>query len=144
MERGRGASWRRSPGRASTASAPPWAAALVYLADASTALGDEAMAAIVYPELEALPGATVMVGHMVATYGAPDRYLGMLAATLGEAELAGTFRAGDGADQRIGASTSVAHTAYEHGRSSSAGAAGPAGGPRSCSGRRRSSPSGSG
>ncbi len=32
--------------------------------------------------------ANVMIGHLVAYYGAADRYLGMLAATLGEWELA--------------------------------------------------------
>ena len=42
------------------------------------------MAAMVYPELEPLAGANVMIGHLVGYYGAADRYLGMLAATLGE------------------------------------------------------------
>ena len=61
-----------------------WLATLAYLTDACAALGDEAMAAIVYPELEPLAGTNVMIGHLVACYGAADRYLGMLAATLGE------------------------------------------------------------
>ena len=46
------------------------------------------MAALVYPELEPFAGANVMIGHLVACYGAADRYLGMLAATLGEPERA--------------------------------------------------------
>jgi DNA-binding CsgD family transcriptional regulator len=75
------------------------------------------MAAIVYPELEALAGATVMVGHLVACYGAADRYLGMLAATLGEAEQAEQhFERAMAQNKRMGASTWVAHTAYEHAR----------------------------
>ena len=65
-----------------------WLASLTYLTDAAAALGDEAMAALVYPELEPLAGANVMIGHLVAFYGAADRYLGMLAATLGEWERA--------------------------------------------------------
>ena len=65
-----------------------WLAALTYLTDACAALGDEAMAAIVYPELEPFAGTNVMIGHLVACYGNADRYLGMLAATLGEPERA--------------------------------------------------------
>ena len=94
-----------------------WLATLAYLADASTALGEETMAAIVYPELEALAGATVMIGHLVACYGSADRYLGMLAATLGEAERAEQhFERAMAQNKRMGASTWVAHTAYEHAR----------------------------
>ena len=44
------------------------------------------MAAILYPELAPLSGGNVMIGHLVACYGAADRYLGMLAATLGDSE----------------------------------------------------------
>jgi DNA-binding CsgD family transcriptional regulator/tetratricopeptide (TPR) repeat protein len=94
-----------------------WLATLAYLADASTALGDETMAAIVYPELEPLAGATVMIGHLVACYGSADRYLGMLAATLGEADRAERhFERAMAQNKRMGASTWVAHTAYEHAR----------------------------
>src|ERR1700685_1025919 len=61
-----------------------WLATLTYLTDACAAVNDERMAAIVYPELEPLAGTNVMIGHLVACYGAADRYLGMLAAVLGE------------------------------------------------------------
>ena len=75
-----------------------WLASLTYLTDACAALGDEAIAALVYPELEPLAGTNVMIGHLVACYGAADRYLGMLAATLGEGERArGPLRARAGA-----------------------------------------------
>jgi DNA-binding CsgD family transcriptional regulator/tetratricopeptide (TPR) repeat protein len=94
-----------------------WLATLAYLSDASAALGDEAMAAIVYPELEPLAGTNVMIGHLVACYGAADRYLGMLAATLGEPERAEEhFERAMEENERMGASTWVAHTAYEYGR----------------------------
>ncbi len=94
-----------------------WLATLTYLSDASAALDDEAMAAIVYPELEPLAGTNVMIGHLVACYGSADRYLGMLAATLGEAGLAEEhFERALEQNRRMGASTWLAHTAYEYGR----------------------------
>ena len=65
-----------------------WLASLTYLTDACAALGDEETAALVYGELAPFGGGNVMIGHVVACYGAADRYLGMLAATLGEWERA--------------------------------------------------------
>ena len=53
-----------------------WLTSLTYLTDACAAVGDEATAALVYPELEPLGGANVMIGHLVSCYGAADRYLG--------------------------------------------------------------------
>jgi ATP/maltotriose-dependent transcriptional regulator MalT len=94
-----------------------WLAALTYLTDASSALGDQATAALVYPELEVLAGSNVMIGHLVACYGAADRYLGMLAATLRETERAEAhFERAMELNRRMGAMTWVAHTAYEHAR----------------------------
>ncbi len=94
-----------------------WLASLTYLTDAAAALGDEAVATLVYPELEPLAGASVMIGHLVAFYGAADRYLGMLAATLGEWERAEDHldRAID-MDRRTGANTWLAHSLYERAR----------------------------
>ncbi len=95
-----------------------WLAALAYLADASSALGDEAVAALVYPELEPLGGANVMIGHLVSCYGAADRYLGMLASTLGEWERAEEhFERGMELNRRMGSATWLAHTGYEYARS---------------------------
>ena len=94
-----------------------WLATLTYLTDASSAVGDERMAAILYPELEPFAGTTVMIGHLVACYGSADRYLGMLAATLGERELAEThFERAMALNREMGASTWLAHTAFEYGR----------------------------
>lgn len=94
-----------------------WLASLTYLTDASAALGDEGTAALVYPELEPLAGANVMIGHLVACYGAADRYLGMLATTLGEWERAELhFERALELNQRMGALTWLAHTAYEYAR----------------------------
>jgi DNA-binding CsgD family transcriptional regulator len=94
-----------------------WLGTLTYLTDACAAVNDERMAAIVYPKLEPLAGTNVMIGHLVACYGAADRYLGMLAAVLGESARAEEhFEQAMEQNRRMGASTWVAHTAYEHGR----------------------------
>jgi DNA-binding CsgD family transcriptional regulator len=94
-----------------------WMATLAYLTDASTALGDEATAALLYPAFAPHAGTNVMIGHMVASYGAADRYLGMLAATLGEWEQATHhFERALVLNRQMGAMTWLAHTAYEYGR----------------------------
>ncbi len=94
-----------------------WLTSLTYLTDACAALGDEATAALVYPELEPFGGANVMIGHLVSCYGAADRYLGMLAATLGEPDRAVEhFERALELNRRMGAATWLAHTAYEYGR----------------------------
>ena len=93
-----------------------WLASLTYLTDACAALGDEETAALVYAELAPFGGGNVMIGHVVACYGAADRYLGMLAATLGEWERAELhFERAMALNRRMGAAR-VAHTAYEYGR----------------------------
>ena len=94
-----------------------WLASLTYLTDACSALQDRMTATLVYPELEPLEGGNVMIGHLVACYGAADRYLGMLAATLGERERARThFERALELNRAMGATTWLAHTAYEYGR----------------------------
>jgi DNA-binding CsgD family transcriptional regulator/tetratricopeptide (TPR) repeat protein len=94
-----------------------WIASLTYLTDACTALGDEATAALVYPELEPLAGTAVMIGHLVSCYGAADRYLGMLAATLGEWERAEEhFERATELNREMGMVTWLAHTLYQRAR----------------------------
>jgi DNA-binding CsgD family transcriptional regulator len=94
-----------------------WLASLTYLTDASAALGDEAVAALLYPELAPHAGSNVLIGHMAACYGAADRYLGMLAATLGEWERAENhFERAMSLNRQMGAPTWLAHTAYQYGR----------------------------
>jgi DNA-binding CsgD family transcriptional regulator len=94
-----------------------WLGSLTYLADAARAVGDAATAALVYPELLPLAGVNVMIGHGVACYGSADRYLGMLAATLGRTDEAEErFLAAAELERSMRATTWVAHTAYEHGR----------------------------
>jgi DNA-binding CsgD family transcriptional regulator/tetratricopeptide (TPR) repeat protein len=94
-----------------------WLASLSYIADASAAVGDQATAALVYPELEPLMGANLMIGQLVVYYGAADRYLGMLAATLGEWGRAQEhFERALTLNAQIEAATWLAHTKYEYAR----------------------------
>jgi DNA-binding CsgD family transcriptional regulator len=94
-----------------------WVASLTYLADACAAVGDDALAAMLYPELAPLAGGNVVIGHGVACYGAADRYLGLLAATLGEHALAiEHFERALAFNRAMGATTWVAHTLYGYGR----------------------------
>ena len=94
-----------------------WLASLTYLTDACAAVGDERVAALVYPELAALAAANVVIGHGVACYGAADRYLGMLATVLGDtARAEHHFEMALSLNRRMGAQTWLAHTAYEYGR----------------------------
>jgi DNA-binding CsgD family transcriptional regulator/tetratricopeptide (TPR) repeat protein len=94
-----------------------WLASLTYITDACAALGDETAAALVYPELEPLAKTNVMVAGLVACYGSVDRYLGMLATTLGEWERAEQhFEDAMLLNRQMGTSTWLAHTAYEYAR----------------------------
>ncbi len=72
---------------------------------------------MLYPELAGYTGSNVMIGHLVACYGAMDRYLGMTAAVLGDWERAeGHFHAALALNTRLGARTWLAHTAYWYAR----------------------------
>jgi DNA-binding CsgD family transcriptional regulator len=94
-----------------------WLASLTYMTDACTALGDRTIAALVYRELEPLAATNVMIGHLVACYGAADRYLGMLAGTLGEPDRARDhFERAAALNRQMGAATWLAHTDYEYAR----------------------------
>lgn len=94
-----------------------WVASLTYLADASSIVGDERLAALLYPELAPLSGANVVVGHGVACYGAADRFLGVLATTLGEHDQAiEHFERALAINRRMGAATWIAHTLFAYGR----------------------------
>jgi DNA-binding CsgD family transcriptional regulator/tetratricopeptide (TPR) repeat protein len=94
-----------------------WLASLTYLSDAAGAVAHQGVASLVYPLLAPLAGRNVMIGHGVACYGAADRYLGMLAATLGDTDDAAShFEAALHLNRQMGADTWLAHSAYEYGR----------------------------
>ena len=91
------------------------AAALAYLTDASSALGDRESAARLYPELEPHGGTPLLVGHLVACFGSSDRFLGKLAATIGDRALAAKhFEAALDLDGRMGAPLWLAHTRCDY------------------------------
>jgi predicted ATPase/DNA-binding CsgD family transcriptional regulator len=94
-----------------------WLASLVYLAEACALLDDRPAAEAVYSELAAHAGANVMIGHLVACYGAADRYLGDVATVLGEWERAEAhYEAALALDMRLGARTWLAHTSFSFAR----------------------------
>ena len=94
-----------------------WVASLTYLAEASAVVGDSALAALVYPEMAPLSRGNVVVGHGVACYGAADRFLGLLATTLGELDRAAAhFEQAMTINRRMGARTWLAHTMFAYGR----------------------------
>jgi DNA-binding CsgD family transcriptional regulator/tetratricopeptide (TPR) repeat protein len=94
-----------------------WVASLTYLTDACWLVGDDALAGPLYRELAPLGGGNIVIGHGVACYGAADRYLGRLAATLGEHERSTEhFERALTVNRAMGAPTWVAHTMYDYGR----------------------------
>jgi class 3 adenylate cyclase/DNA-binding SARP family transcriptional activator/DNA-binding CsgD family transcriptional regulator/tetratricopeptide (TPR) repeat protein len=94
-----------------------WLGSLIYLTDACSSIGEREVAALVYPELTPFGGTNVMIGSGVIFCGAADRYLGMLAATLGDVDAAeGHFAAALRLNRDIGAITWLAHTCYEYAR----------------------------
>jgi len=98
-----------------------WLASLAYLTDACSALGDEETAALLYPALEPCAGETLMIGHLVSCYGAADRYLGMLATTLGDWQRAEDhFERAAELNRRGGMTTWLGHTLYEQARMAAA------------------------
>jgi DNA-binding CsgD family transcriptional regulator/tetratricopeptide (TPR) repeat protein len=94
-----------------------WLASLTYMTDACAAIHHQEIAELVYPALEPLGGDNVMIGHLVVCYGAADRYLGMLASTLGEWDRAEEhFERALTLNEDMGAQTWLAHTHYEYAR----------------------------
>ena len=61
-----------------------WPMELVFLTEAALALNDAETARILQPLLAAYQGMNLVSGTMVATFGSADRYLGRVAALLGD------------------------------------------------------------
>lgn len=90
-------------------------AACAYLAEACAAVGDQTRAAALYDILLPYAGRAVVVGFGVICRGAVDRYLGLLAATLGRGDAAAThFEAALAIDARLRAAPCEARTRYAY------------------------------
>src|SRR5258708_14976806 len=77
-------------------------------------VGDGGAAELGYPQLEPFSGTNVMIGHLVSCYGSADRYLGMLAATLGRFDRAYEhFERAIELNSEMGAQTWLGPTYYE-------------------------------
>ena len=75
------------------------------------------LAALAVPRAGAAGRRQRAIGHGVACYGAADRYLGLLAATLGDHDRAvDHFEQALAVNRGMGATTWVAHTLYAYGR----------------------------
>jgi len=93
------------------------AASLAYVTDACAAIGDVESARHAYDALRPLAGGNVQIGQLAACYGSADRYLGMLAATLGDWDQAEAhFEYALYLNRRMAVPTWTAHTAYEYAR----------------------------
>ena len=93
------------------------APSLAYLTDACAAIGDVESAPLLYRALKPLAGSNVVIGQLGACYGAADRYLGMLAATMSDWDQAEAhFEYALYLNRRMGAHTWTARTAYEYAR----------------------------
>ncbi len=94
-----------------------WLGSLTYLADACALVGDEKLGEELYLELLPLAGKVVAIGHGVACYGAADRYLGLLAATIGDHQRAVVhYERAVAFNREMGATTWLAHSLYAYGR----------------------------
>ena len=91
-----------------------WVTSLAYLAEVCAYLGDSERAATLYELLLPYDDRTVVVGGATACLGAAARYLGMLAATMSDWQVAERhFNTALDLDARMGARPWLAHSQYE-------------------------------
>jgi DNA-binding SARP family transcriptional activator len=93
-----------------------WLIAVTLLAEVCGALGDAARAAELHRMLEPYAGRNVIVGRAATCNGAAARLLGILAATMGDWEVASQrFDEADALHAAMGARPWIAHTAVARG-----------------------------
>ena len=90
-------------------------ASLSYVAEVAVLLGEREAAARLYELLSVYQHMTITAGIVTVCYGAASRYLGMLAATLGEFDKAEAhFEHALEMNHRMGARPWLAHTKAEY------------------------------
>ena len=94
-----------------------WIVALTLVVPGAAISGDPALTQRVYELLSPYAGRTVAVGHGAACDGAVDHHLGVLAAALGDPDLADEhFTAARALHRQLRAPLWLAHTQREHAR----------------------------
>jgi hypothetical protein len=94
-----------------------WIVSLSLIAPGAAIAGDPALARRVYELLSPYAGRMVVVGHGAAIDGAVDHHLGVVAAALGDQDLADDhFTAARALHRRLRAPLWLAHTQREHAR----------------------------
>jgi tetratricopeptide (TPR) repeat protein len=90
-----------------------WMLGIPLASEACAALGDAASAAVLYRQLLPFAGGHA-IGHTEGSIGSVDRYLGLLAGTMGEtADAERHLEAAIEANERMGARPWVAHTQHD-------------------------------
>lgn len=91
-----------------------WMSNMAYLAMAIRALGDQESARKIYEMIEPFAHLAVIISAAIACLGSVSRYLGMLAGTFGDYDLARRhYEYGIAANERIGARPYAAHCRHE-------------------------------
>jgi tetratricopeptide (TPR) repeat protein len=92
-----------------------WSSAMTILAEVCAGLGDQTSAGVLLDRLQPYPG--IMADNGLSTFGAIDRYLGLLTATRGELDAADRyFAAAAELHRRIGAPIWLARTQLDWAR----------------------------
>jgi DNA-binding CsgD family transcriptional regulator len=92
-----------------------WHYSLVYLTEVCVALADAGRAPMMYQLMLPYAGRTIVLGTAIACCGSADRYLGLLAATMGRwPEAQAHFEAALAMNERIGARVPLAHTRHDY------------------------------
>lgn len=94
-----------------------WAICLSYMAEVCTFLDDKSRAKVLYDFLKPYDGYNIMTGGGIAFHGAGSRYLGMLASTMSQWDIAEKhFEDAIKMDTQTSSATWLAHTNFEYGK----------------------------
>lgn len=103
-------SWLLEHDRPSAHESAEWPGILALMTEAALLLDDRAALRRVRPWLAEYSGMNLMVGYFVTSFGAADRYLGLLDAALGTGDPGSLFGAALELEERFDAALYIAHT----------------------------------